>query len=288
MQPRLILLDADGTVWRGGSAIAQAPDFIRRARMAGLRPLLVSNNAGPDRAQYHAKCAKLGLDFTLEDIFSVNHLAGPYMAAHHPGAHALVVGSEALVRSMGAHTPVTGAEQFFVARGMPPMSEGRCRPVEATDLELLRDVRFDAVVVGIDLNVNYLRLALACAAIERGAALIGANQDPTFPVEEGLELPGNGSMVRLIAGVTGARPEYIGKPEPHILHQIAAETGEPLESMVVVGDRIETDIELARRAGLASFLVLTGVTPPGDVPSLPPGVTVAATLDDVARELGIA
>ncbi len=288
MQARLILLDANGTLWRGGAAIPEAPGFIHRAQAAGLHPLLVSNNAGPDRAMYHAKCARLGLDFAAEDIFSVNHLAGPYMAQHHPGAHTLVVGSEALVRSMGHHTQVTGAEEYFSARGIPALKEGRCRPVEPADLELLREARFDAVVVGIDLDVNYLRLALACAAIERGAVLIGANQDPTFPVEDGLELPGNGGMVRLIAATTGATPEFIGKPEPHILHQIAAETGAALEEMVVVGDRIETDIELAHRAGLASFLVLTGVTSPGGVPpDLPAGVTVAATLDDVAQALGI-
>lgn len=283
----MILLDADGTLWRGAAAIPGAADFIRRVRAAGLRPVLVSNNAGPDRAQYYAKCWQLGLDFALEDIFSVNHLAGPYMAQHHPGAHALVVGSDALVRSMGEHVHVTGAEEYFTARGMPALKEGRCRPVEPDDLALLREARFDAVVVGIDLNVNYLRLALACAAVQRGAALIGANQDPTFPVEDGLELPGNGSMVRLVAAVTGAEPEYIGKPEVHILRQIEAETGIPISAMVVVGDRIATDIELARRAGIPAFLVLTGVTVANSVPADLPGVTVSATLNDVAQALGI-
>ena len=75
--------------------------------------------------------------------------------------------------------------------------------------------------------------ALGCAAIERGARLVGANQDPTFPIEDGLELPGNGSTVRLIAAVTGAVPEYMGKPEPHLLRQIEAETGVPLAQMVM-------------------------------------------------------
>lgn len=287
MQPRLILLDADGTVWRGEAAIPEAPGFIRRAQAAGLRCLLVSNNAGPDRAMYHAKCRALGLGFAAEDIFSVNHLAGPYMAQHYPGARVLAVGSEQLVASMRKHADVTGAEDYFVARGMPPISAGRCRPVVAVDLEMLRGADFDAVVVGIDLNVNYLRLALACAVIERGARLIGANQDPTFPVEDGLELPGNGSMVRLIAAVTAVQPEYIGKPEPHLLRQIEAETGVAFAEMVVVGDRVETDIVMAQRAGIPAFLVLTGVTILESAPPDQPGVTVARTLDDVARELGI-
>jgi 4-nitrophenyl phosphatase len=287
MQPRLILLDADGTVWRGEAAIPQAPGFIRRAQAAGWRCLLVSNNAGPDRAMYHAKCRALDLGFAPEDIFSVNHLAGPYMAQHYPGARVLVVGSEQLVASMRGYSDVTGAEEYFVTRGMPPLSAGRCRAIVAADLELLREASFDAVVIGIDLNVNYLRLALACAAVERGARLIGANQDPTFPIEDGLELPGNGSMVRLIAAVTGAVPEFMGKPEPHLLHQIAAETGVPFAQMVVVGDRFETDIVMAQRAGIPAYLVLTGVTAPDAAPPSQPGVSIARTLDDVARGLGI-
>jgi 4-nitrophenyl phosphatase len=287
MQPRLILLDADGTVWRGEAAIPEAPGFIRRAQAAGIRCLLVSNNAGPDRAMYHAKCRALGLDFAPEDIFSVNHLAGPYMAQHYPGARVLVIGSEQLAASMRGYIEVTGAEEYFATRGMPPLSAGRCRPVVAADLELLREANFDAVVVGIDLNVNYLRLALGCAAIERGARLIGANQDPTFPIEDGLELPGNGGMVRLIAAVTGATPEFMGKPEPHLLHQITAETGVPFSAMVVVGDRYETDIVLAQRAGIPAFLVLTGVTAAENAPPSQPGVSIARTLDDVAEELGI-
>lgn len=286
MRPRLILLDADGTVWRGENAIPGAAGFIRSAQAAGIRCVLVSNNAGPDRAMYHAKCVKLGLGFAPGDIFSVNHLAGPYMARHYPGARILVLGSDALVRSMREHTDATGTEEYLVARGMPPLSEGRCRPVVAADLELLRRADFDAVVVGIDLNVNYLRIALCCAAIERGARLIGANQDPTFPVEDGLELPGNGSMVRLIAAVTGAKPEFMGKPQPHLLEQVAQETGVEYQAMAVVGDRIETDIVMAQQAGIRAYLVLTGVT--ASAPPAPlPGVVTAASLIDVAADLGL-
>jgi 4-nitrophenyl phosphatase len=142
-------------------------------------------------------------------------------------------------------------------------------------------------VVGIDLNVNYLRIALCCAAIERGARLIGANQDPTFPIEDGLELPGNGSMVRLIADVAQVQPEFMGKPQPHLLEQIARETGVPYSAMAVIGDRIETDIVLAQDAGIPAFLLLTGVTPADPPPVALPGVAIAATLDDVARELGL-
>jgi HAD superfamily hydrolase (TIGR01450 family) len=288
MQPRLILLDADGTVWRGNTAIPGAARFIRRAKAAGLRCLLVSNNAGPDRARHAARCAELGLDFAAGDIYSVNHLAGPYVARHYQGASTLVLGSDELVASMRRHTPVTGAEEWLVARGMPPLAEGRGRAVAAADLDLTRAARFDLVLVGIDLNVNYLKLALACAVIQRGARLLGANQDPTFPIEDGLLLPGNGSVVRLIAAVTGAQPEYLGKPELHLIELIEEETGVPRTEMLMIGDRIETDIVMAQRAGMQSILVLTGVSTAEQLPEGFTGVTVLPGLDEAADALGLA
>lgn len=287
MLPRLILLDADGVLWRGSSGIPQAPGFIRCAHRAGVRCVLISNNAGPSRAQYAAKCHGLDLDLGEEDVFSVNYLAGPYLAQHHPGADVLVVGSDELAASLRGHVNATGVEEWLSARGGPSFAPGQCRPVEAGDLAKLREVSCDIVLVGIDHNVNYLKLALACVAVQRGALLIGANQDLTFPVEDGLELPGNGSTVRLIAGVTGAEPTYLGKPEPWLLELISRETGFAYSDMVMVGDRVETDIVMAQRAGIPAFLVLTGVTSPQEAPQGMDGAAVAATLDDVAQELGL-
>lgn len=284
--PGLILLDADGVLWRGSAGIPQAPGFIRRAHRAGVRCVLISNNAGPSRAQYATKCQGLGLELGEADIFSVNYLAGPYLGQRHPGAEVLVVGSDELAASVRGHVSATGAEEWLSAHGGPSFAVGQCRPVEADDLAKLREVSCDIVLVGIDHNVNYLKLALACVAVQRGALLIGANQDLTFPVEDGLELPGTGSTVRLIAGVTGAEPTYLGKPEPHLLELIARETGVAYSEMLMLGDRVETDIVMAQRAGIPAFLVLTGVTSPQEAPQGMDGVTVAATLDDVARQLG--
>jgi len=287
MQPRLILLDADGVLWRGAEVIPQAPAFIRRAQAAGIRCVLVSNNAGPDRAAYLAKCLKLGLAFAEHDIFSVNYLAGPFIAQRYPDANVLVVGSEELTRSMREHCNVTSAEEWLAARGVPALSTGHGRAVTPADMALIRHVRSDLVFVGIDHNVNYLKLALACVAVQHGAGLIGANQDLTFPVEEGLLLPGNGASVRLIECVTGAQARFIGKPESPLINQIELETGCRRREMVMVGDRIATDIVFAQRAGVEAYLVLTGVTAAEAVPPNYTDATVAATLDDVARDLGL-
>jgi len=280
MLPRLILLDADGVLWRGGQAIEHAPQFIRRARAAGIRCLLISNNAGPNRQAYLERCQRLSLDFDPEDIYSVNYLAGPYVARHYPEAKVLVLGSAMLVAEMRKSLPVTSADEWVAAHQL----DGR--PTDPHDLRTVLNPGFDVVFIGIDANVTYLKLCLACAAVQDGAHLLGANPDYSFPVENHVVLPGNGSIVELVAGVSGVEPAYLGKPALHLLEQIELETGVKRHEMLMVGDRIETDIKMANDAGVPAYLVLTGVVSPADVPKAL-DAKVIDTLDDLARELGI-
>src|SRR5687767_45478 len=102
VEPKLILLDADGVLWRGGDVIPEAPGFIRRAQRAGLRCLLITNNAGLNRDAYAAKCRRLDLELCEADIFSSNYIAGPYLARRHSGRRVLVLGSEQLVASVAS------------------------------------------------------------------------------------------------------------------------------------------------------------------------------------------
>ena len=123
MPPKLILMDADGVLWRGGSAVPAAPGFINRARQAGLRCLIVSNNAGPDREAYLARCQRLGIPVDKEDIFSVNHLAGPFVARHYDGAQVLVIGSEMLVTQMRRHVAVSSADELLAEMGIEVLGQ---------------------------------------------------------------------------------------------------------------------------------------------------------------------
>ena len=281
MPPKLILMDADGVLWRGGSAVPAAPGFINRARQAGLRCLIVSNNAGPDREAYLARCQRLGIPVDKEDIFSVNHLAGPFVARHYDGAQVLVIGSEMLVTQMRRHVAVSSADELLAEMGIAG------RAADPSDLRSVQSVNFDVVIIGIDVNVSYLKLCLACSAVQHGAELIGANPDYSFPVEDGIELPGNGSIVELVSRISGVEPEYLGKPSLHLLEQIEQETGVNRNEMIMVGDRIETDIEFARRANIPAYLVLTGVTAREDLSSEQNGYTVIETMEDLAAILGI-
>jgi len=279
MPAKLILLDADGTLWRGGAALDGAPEFVHRVKAAGLSCVLVSNNAGPDRNSYAEKCRKLGLDFTESEIFSVNHLAGPWVARNYPGKRVLVLGSDMLVATMRQHVDVANATEWLEQHG------AGARRHTPDDLLLLKEAAFDIVLIGIDVNASYLKLALASVLCQRGAKLVGANPDYSFPFEGGYVLPGNGSIVRLVASVAGVEPEFLGKPSLHLLEQIEEETGIDRGDMLMIGDRVETDIEFARRAGMPSYLVMTGVCRDAKEVDGMTGVKVAADLAAVAEEL---
>ncbi len=281
MPLKAILLDADGTLWRGREALPGAPEFIRNAQAAGLRCMLISNNAGPDREAYHDKCQRLGLNFAPEDIFSVNHLAGPFAARHHLKERVFVVGSEKLAASMAKHVDATSADAWLAERGIEN------RPAEPRDLQLTAEVDFDAVMIGIDVNVSYLKLALACVLVQRGAVLLGANPDYSFPFTGNVVLPGNGSIVSLVAGVTGVKPTYLGKPELHMLELIEEETGISRTEMIMVGDRLETDIAFANAAGIPGYLVLGGVCSREQAQTSGLPMDIMANLDALVLELGL-
>jgi HAD superfamily hydrolase (TIGR01450 family) len=281
MRPRLIILDADGVLWRGSEAVPGASEFTTRARAAGIRCVLLTNNSNSDRRTYQAKCQRLGLGFEEADIFSTNYVAGIYFAQNHKGQSVLVVGSEMLAASVAEHVPTVHAKRWladhFVEEDLDSSDQFR----------VLDGARFDSVLVGIDFALSYSRLALACAAVQRGARLVAANYDLTYPYEAGLLLPGNGSMVQVVEQVSGSQAVVIGKPGLFMLERIQMETGVAREDMLLVGDRLDTDIAMARAGGVAALLPLTGVTTAGMVPDDLVDVLVVADLLEAAEQLGI-
>jgi 4-nitrophenyl phosphatase len=117
----------------------------------------------------------------------------------------------------------------------------------------------DYVVVGIDRDINYEKLAIACLAVRNGATFISTNADIALPTERGL-LPGNGSLTSVIAVSTQTKPIFIGKPESIIMEQALEWLGTRKEDTLMVGDYYDTDIIAGMNAGLDTLLVHTGVT----------------------------
>ena len=163
--------------------------------------------------------------------------------------------------------------------------EGLRTALAAAGLTLLDGGAADAetVVVGWDRGFDYAELATACVLIQRGASLIASNADASYPVEDGLVLPGAGAILAAIQTATGANAEVVGKPNAPIFRAALARAGggRPL----VIGDRLDTDIDGARRLGWDALLVLTGITTETDLRGAGPKPTyVAERLDRLVEQ----
>lgn len=231
-----LLLDLDGVVYLGPQAVPGAPEALRRARDGGVRLAYVTNNASRTPAAIAHHLASLGVPATPADVVTSAQAAARLVAEHvPPGANVLVVGGMGLRSALRAH-------------GLRPVTTALDRPA--------------AVVQGIAPGLSYGLLAEGALAVRQGAWFVAANGDGTMPTGRG-QLPGNGAMSRVIATATGVEPVVAGKPEPPLHRESIIRTG--ARRPLVVGDRLDTDVEGANRAGVDSLLVLTGVARPLDV-----------------------
>ncbi|MBB5630932.1 HAD-IIA family hydrolase [Sphaerisporangium krabiense] len=235
------MLDLDGVVYLGRHAVPGAPEALVRARDAGVRLAYVTNNASRTPAAIAAHLASLGAPATPDDVVTSSQAAARLIAERVPAGSAVLV-----VGGMGLRTAVR-------AQGLRPVTTAAEEPV--------------AVVQGISPDLSYGLLGEGALAVRQGAWFVAANGDTTMPTNRG-ELPGNGAMTRVIATATGVDPVVAGKPEPPLHRESMLRTG--AERPLIVGDRLDTDIEAATRAEVDSLLVLTGVTGPMDLLTAPP------------------
>ncbi|UXA04396.1 HAD-IIA family hydrolase [Mycobacterium sp. SMC-2] len=222
-----LLLDLDGTLFRGRRPTEGAVQALAEVRS---RAFFVTNNASRSAAEVAAHLTELGFSATADDVATSAQSAARLLAGQlPPGAPVLIVGTDALADEVAAV-------------GLRPVRRFDDGPV--------------AVVQGLSMTIGWPDLAEAALAIRSGALWVAANVDPTLPTERGL-LPGNGSMVAALRAATGAEPQVAGKPAPGLLTDAAARGD--FRAPLVVGDRLDTDIEGANAAKLPSLMVLTGV-----------------------------
>ncbi|GAA0920358.1 HAD hydrolase-like protein [Nonomuraea longicatena] len=236
-----LLLDLDGVVYLGSRAVPGAPEALVEAEKRGARLAYVTNNASRTPAAIATHLRELGAPARPEDVVTSAQAAARLIAERFgAGAEVLVVGG-------------TGLRMAVRDRGLRPVSTAWDEPV--------------AVVQGIAPGISYGLLAEGTLAVRQGAMFVASNGDSTMPTGRG-ELPGNGAMVRVIAAATGVEPVYAGKPAPPLHRESMLRTGavRPL----VVGDRLDTDIEGATNAGVDSLLVLTGVAAARDLLTVGP------------------
>ena len=259
------VFDLDGVLYLGSTPIPHAAEAVRRLQDAGKRVYFLTNNSAQTRADYQAKLARVnGLEAEESAIFTSAYATALYLKQRGAeGRTAFVIGEAGLVaelRDSAGLVPVTKPDS-----------------VDPNDI--------DYVIVGIDRQFSYDKLKFAHAAITRGhAQFIATNRDTTLPTEDG-EVPGGGSLVAALAVASGQEPLNMGKPEPHGYEAILAAAGVTASESVMVGDRLDTDIAVGRRAGAHTLLVLTGVTSAAQAQAAPPEWRPEKIIGDL-RELG--
>jgi HAD superfamily hydrolase (TIGR01450 family) len=229
----VLLLDLDGVVYRGERAVPHAATCLRACRDQGARTAFVTNNAARPPAEVAAHLRDLGVDATDDDVVT-SAQAGARLLRDRLGADldVLAVGGP-------------GVAAALRAEGLVPVAP------DAPAGEVA------AVLMGYGPDVGWRDLAAASYAVEAGALFVATNTDLTLPTDAGVA-PGNGSLVAAVVTATGVDPVVAGKPFRPLLAETIERTG--AAAPLVVGDRLDTDIEAANRMSLPSLLVLTGVT----------------------------
>lgn len=242
-----IVCDIDGVLARGLRPVEGAPQTLRRLRELGIPLRLLTNNASRTPAEVARWLDGLGFDIAAADVLTSSVAVAALL---DPGTRCLVVGTCGL---------------------REPLSERGCVLVDDPE-----DAQ--AVVVGIDLDLTYDKLRRAASALHRGARFLATNTDRTFPTEDGL-WPGNGAVIAFLEAASDRTPEVAGKPHLPLFDAAAAQLGAP-QRLLMVGDRLETDILGAQNAGWDTAVVLTGVSRREDVERHLPAPTYV--LDDIS------
>ena len=228
-----LLVDLDGTLLRGSEPIAGDADELDRS---GLPVVYVTNNASRSPADTAEHLRDLGFAAQPSDVMTSAQAAVSLLADHvADGARVLIVGHDSfreLAREAGYHVVHSA------------------------------DHGPDAVLQGLSRELTWGDLAEGCLAIRAGVPWVASNTDATLPTERGL-LPGNGALVAALRAATDREPVVAGKPGAGVWRTAAARVG--ATRPLVIGDRLDTDIEGAVSAGIPALMVLTGVHGPGDL-----------------------
>lgn len=223
------LIDLDGTMYRGKEKIEEAVEFVKELAEREIPYLFVTNNSSKTCAQVAEHLLEMGIPATEKHVFTTSVATAKFIADEKENASVYMIGE-------------VGLRDALEKQGFE-----------------MKDEDVDYVVVGIDREINYEKLAKACLAVRAGARFISTNGDIALPTERGL-MPGNGSITSVVAVSTEVAPIFIGKPESIIVDQALEVIGTRREKTVMVGDNYNTDILAGINANMDTIMVHTGVT----------------------------
>ncbi len=231
---KAFICDMDGVIYHGRHLLPGAKEFVHWLQANNKKFIFLTNCAVRSQQQIHEKLAKLGVDVSLEHVYSSGIATAEFLKKQKPDGSAYVIGTQSL-----------------------------CAAIEAVGYRI-DDQNPDYVVVSDSDDYNYREICNAVEFVKRGAKLIGTNPDITGPTERGI-MPGTGSLVVPIELATAAKTYFIGKPNPVIMRQALDRLGCHSKETVMIGDRMDTDIVGGIEAEFTTVLVLTGVTQGADI-----------------------
>lgn len=230
-QIRGLIIDMDGVLWRGPEPIGDLAKLFRKLDELRLNVILASNNATASVAMFQQKLASFGVQIASSQIITSSIVSANYLKELFPdGGPVYVVGERGLIETLQEY-------------GFEAIDEGE--PL--------------AVIAGLDREITYHKLSFATRLVRNGAIFIGTNPDATYPTPDGL-VPGAGAIIAAIETATSTRATLMGKPEPEIFRVCLERLNLVPGQVLVVGDRLETDIAGGQRLNMPVALVLSGVT----------------------------
>ena len=226
------LLDLDGTIYRGDRLIPGAAESVAVLRDRGRRIVFLTNKPLYSRGDYAKKLSNLGIETSEDDVINSSYVLARYLADRAPGSKVYAIGEPPLLAEL-----------------------------ESAGLLLCDDLdRIEYVIAAFDRTFDYEKLNIGFQAIRRGAHFVATNPDRTCPVDGG-EIPDAAGVIAALEATTGKKVEVVvGKPSPEIVSVALDRLGVRREECAMVGDRLETDMRMARDAGLTGILTLSGVT----------------------------
>ena len=233
---RHVALDMDGTIYLGNTLFPYTHAFLQQLRDLGITYSFLTNNPSRSINDYLLKLHKMGIEATKEEIYNTTVATIAYLKTHLPGVRRLfLLGTPSMISQF--------EEAGFESTADSPAD----RP--------------DAVVAAFDMTLTYARLCRAAWWISQGLPYVATNPDRVCPTNEQTVLVDCGSICQCLEHATGRRPDItLGKPDPNMLLGILHQRHLQPDQIAMVGDRIYTDIEMARRAGALGVLVLSGET----------------------------
>lgn len=229
----VFLLDMDGTIYLGDKLIDGALEFLKKIKSINKKYIFLTNNSSKNKLSYVEKLNNLGINASLDDIFTSGEATTIYLKNKLPNGKVFLLGTKEL-------------EDEFINEGFEIVKE--------------RNKDVDFVVLGFDTTLTYEKLWIACEYISEGVDYIATHPDFNCPLPEGKFMPDAGAMAAFIEASTEITPKVIGKPNKEMVNALLEKYSVNLEDVVMVGDRLYTDIKMGEVSNISTVLVYSGET----------------------------